>query len=206
MTRSLSWITRREFWSWKQSKHTVRLWETPLQIWTLRQCVCFTESRTCHLTCSIMCLTFLCWHFSMSSRWWIFSLRTATSFSSCSALKIHTELWHWSRVYCHFLCCMFRCACANLWSPFWPSSLNFCSSRSSSSRLRIASRRVALSCSMPPSSLCSSSMRWSFFSLASSVIFSFCSWLLRCSLSLLPSALKRHFGEKWLTLLNCSQH
>lgn len=39
------------------------------------------------LTCSIMCLTFLCWHFSMSSRWWIFSLRIATSFSNCSALK-----------------------------------------------------------------------------------------------------------------------
>lgn len=39
------------------------------------------------LTCSIMCLTFLCWLFSMSSRWWIFSLRIATSFSNCSALK-----------------------------------------------------------------------------------------------------------------------
>lgn len=44
------------------------------------------------LTCSIMCLTFLCWLFSMSSRWWIFSLRIATSFSNCSALKVQTEL------------------------------------------------------------------------------------------------------------------
>ncbi|KAG7234201.1 hypothetical protein INR49_005520 [Caranx melampygus] len=59
---------------------------------------------------------------------------------------------------------------ADLWSPFWPSSLILRSSRSSSSRLRIASRRVALSCSIPPSSLWSSSMRLSFFSLASSVL------------------------------------
>lgn len=45
------------------------------------------------LTCSIMCLTFLCWLFSMSSRWWIFSLRIATSLSNCSALKIHTDCY-----------------------------------------------------------------------------------------------------------------
>ncbi len=46
------------------------------------------------LTCSIMCLTFLCWLFSMSSRWWIFSLRIATSFSNCSALQVHKESYH----------------------------------------------------------------------------------------------------------------
>lgn len=150
------------------------------------------------LTCSIMCLTFLCWLFSMSSRWWIFSLRIATSFSNCSALKVQTEsyntLLHWAD--CHWLRKNnLSCALADLCSPFWPSSLILRSSRSSSSRLRIVSRRVALSCSIPPSNLWSSSRRLSFLSLASSEVFSFSRWSLRWSLSLLLSAWKRQ-GEK----------
>lgn len=153
----------------------------------------FTHER---LTCSIMCLTFLCWLFSMSSRWWIFSLRIATSFSNCSALKVHTENYkHTAYELIYFRIIYSVCVLTDLWSPLWPSSLILRSSRSSSSRLRIASCRVALSCSIPPSNLWSSSMRLSFLSLASSVLFSFSSWVLRCSLSLLPSAWKRQ-GEK----------
>lgn len=38
-------------------------------------------------TCSIICLSFLCWLLSISSRWCIFSLRMALSFSKSSNLQ-----------------------------------------------------------------------------------------------------------------------
>lgn len=49
----------------------------------------------CINTCSIMWRTFLCWLINMSSRWWIFSFRTATSFSSSAHLKADT----WESLY-----------------------------------------------------------------------------------------------------------
>lgn len=46
-------------------------------------------------TCSIICLSFLCWLLSISSRWCIFSLRMAFSFSKSSNLhKVQWPLIH----------------------------------------------------------------------------------------------------------------
>lgn len=200
----------REFWSYRRA-NTQSNSEWLLHKYEHRDNVFAIQSLThVRLTCSIMCLTFLCWLFSMSSRWWIFSLRIATSFSSCSALKVHTESYNtllmvvshwWIKKHLLCFCFCFWCVLADLCSPFWPSSLILRSSRSSSSRLRIASRRVVLSSSIPPSNLWSSSMRLSFLSLASSVVFSFSSWSLRCSLSLLPSAWKRQGRKRGDALL-----
>lgn len=89
---------------------------------------------------------------------------------------------------------------SDLWFPCWPSFLKSRSSRSSSSRLWISTLKVALSCAMPPSSLCSSSMRWSFLSLASSVVFSLSSWSLKRSFSLVPSA------WRWESLVCLTMH
>lgn len=93
ITRSLSWITIREFWSCRWANMQSNSEWIPLQYAARIQVFAF-QRRHVALTCSIMCLTFLCWLFSMSSRWWIFSFRTDTSFSSRLALKVHTEIYN----------------------------------------------------------------------------------------------------------------
>lgn len=90
ITRSLSWITMREFCSCRTASRSrrVRPSSTHTPVKGNKFCMCA-------LTCSIMCRTFLCWHFSMSSKWWIFSLRTVSSFSNCLALRVQTQLLHY---------------------------------------------------------------------------------------------------------------
>lgn len=87
ITRSLSWITMREFWSCTTPSQSV--WVSPGPTYDVVEVK--KMFRMCAPTCSIMCRTFLCWLFSMSSKWWIFSLRMASSFSNCLALRVPTQ-------------------------------------------------------------------------------------------------------------------
>lgn len=118
----------------------------------------------------------------------------------CPADPHNTVRAHYWWLDCHWVVnnnnALSVCVFADLCSPFWPSSLILRSSRSSSSRLRMVSRRVALSCSIPPSNLWSSSMRLSFLSLTSSMFFSFSSWSLRRCFSSLPSAWRKQREER----------
>lgn len=135
----------------------------------LASCVCVL---LCINTCSIMRRIFLCWLFSMSSRWWIFSFRTDTSFSSSAHLQSdmrrqilfiqarnnsllqQTQLWKYSEDRIQ----------AYLVSLSVPSSLFAFICSSSASPTAIFSFRRPLSITMFPSSFCSSSTCWFFSS------------------------------------------
>lgn len=73
--------------SFALQKHPVCFWAMETSsAWCVCVCVCTISTDTC----SIMWRTFLCWLFNMSSRWWIFSFREATSFSNFSHLQTTT--------------------------------------------------------------------------------------------------------------------
>lgn len=180
-----------------KDEQTHSQWVNPAQIWTWRPCVCFTESHKCapHLFNHVSDFPLLAFQHVIQMVDLFFEnshllLQLLSPKKNPQRQLQHTSglnLTLTDKVYIYFFWwCL--CVFADLWSPFWPSSLSLRSSWSSSSRLRIASSRVALSCSIPPNNLWSSSMRLSFLPLASSVVLNFSSWSLRHSLSLLPSA------------------